>query len=482
MLREKNQTFKLIFIGLDLLLSVLAFGSAFALHFYLLSPEKREHFIPDTSGPFAPGLHLGPDWALFVTYFYLGLFLALSQVAVFIATDLYHPRRGQNWFRELVAILRGVGLNLIVILALLFFYRGTSFSRAVILYNTAFCAVFIAFGHYGFRAFLARARARGYNLRNVLILGAGAGAARFVEALARRPLYGYRIVGVLGRRRGAAPALAALIKGDLRDLEKVSRKLNPDLIVYAGEHDIDTLRSVVEFCDREGIDCRIVPEIVEIVTARARIEDIDGIPLLTIREIPLKNGYNRFVKRVFDIGFSAAALTALSPLIALISILIKVTMPGPIFFRQERVGLDRRTFRLLKFRTMVVQERSSSDRTWGSRQDARVTPLGAILRKTSLDELPQFWNVLVGDMSVVGPRPERPFFVKQFKSKYSQYMRRHAAKSGITGWAQVQGLRGDTSIQKRAEADIYYIENWSFWFDVAIILRTLPALVRSPGE
>lgn len=471
-----------MFIGLDLILALLSFALAFAVHFLLLSPEKRAQFNPDVDGLLAPGAQLGPQHALGLTYLYLGIFVAFSQVIVFIATDLYHPRRGQNWLRELLAIVRGVGLNLLVILALLFFYRGTSFSRAVILYNFGLSIALVAAGHYIFRLVLARMRARGYNLRNVLVLGSGEGARRFLEALGRRPLYGYRVVGLLGPRQKAIRELKPLIKGGIGDLEKIAGRLEPDLVVYAAEHDLPALRRVVEFCDREGLDCRVIPEVVEIVAAHARMEDIDGIPLLAIREIPLRNGYNRFIKRAFDVAFASFALALLLPLLLLIALLIKLTMPGPIFFRQERVGLDRRNFWLLKFRTMVVQERDSSDQVWGGKQDQRVTALGRLLRKTSLDELPQFWNVLVGNMSVVGPRPERPYFVQQFKSRYSQYMRRHAVKSGITGWAQVQGLRGDTSIEKRAEADIYYIENWSFWLDLAIVMRTLPAVVRSPGD
>ncbi len=482
MLRERNQSFKLMFIGLDLALGLLSFALAFALHFYLFAPDKRDLFVPDTDGLFAPGKHFGQELSFVITYLYLGAFIAISQVVVFIATDLYHPRRGQNRLREFVAIVRGVGLNLLIVVALLFFYRGTSFSRAVIIYDVALSIAVFSAGHFVFRSVLGRLRARGYNLRNVLIIGAGPAAARFIEVLNRHPLYGYRVVGLLAAKKGAERHLQPLIKGALKDLPRVARALDPDLIVYAQPHDLETLRQVVEFCDQEGRDCRIVPDLVELITARARIEDMDGVPLLTIRDIPLKNGYNRFVKRVFDIVFSSVVLLLLAPFFLLIAMLIKLTMPGPIFFAQERVGLDRRIFRVLKFRTMVVQEKTSSDSTWGGKSDARVTPLGAFLRKTSIDELPQFWNVLCGDMSVVGPRPERPYFVEQFKSKYHHYMRRHAAKSGITGWAQIQGLRGDTSIQKRAEADIYYIENWSFWLDILIILKTAPAMIKSPGE
>jgi hypothetical protein len=199
---------------------------------------------------------------------------------------------------------------------------------------------------------------------------------------------------------------------------------------------------------------------------------MDGIPIITIRDIPLRNGYNRVVKRVFDILFSFLFILLFSPIYLLIALLVKLSSKGPIFIYQERVGLDNKKFQMIKFRSMLVQEKSESDTKWTIKNDPRITPIGSILRKLSLDETPQFFNSLIGDMSVVGPRPERPFYVEQFKTSHKHYMRRHAVKAGITGWAQVQGLRGDTSIEDRIEADIYYIENWSLIMDLKIILMT----------
>lgn len=506
MLRERNQTFKLMFIGLDIVLSLISYVSAVVLHFYILSPEQRQFVVPsllfngegESAGNSGDGLALssagavdfvGPmaaidDFAFWMTYLYLGAFVCIAQVIVFIATDLYHPRRGTNLLKEIIGITRGVGLNILIVVALLFFYRGASFSRLVILYNAIIAIAIISVGHYLFRIFLGRLRSRGYNTRNVLILGSGNVAVRFIEILKRHAIFGYRIVGVLGPKKGAAPELRGKIQGSLRDLKKVARKLNPDLIVYAMPLEPGQLDQVIEFVDQEGMDCRIVPDVMELITSRARLEDMDGMPLLTIRDIPLKNGYNAFLKRSFDILVSTVALILASPIYILLPILIKLESRGPVFFAQERVGLDRKLFNVYKFRSMVVQTSQSSDTTWGSKQDARVTRLGKFMRKTSLDEIPQIWNVLKGDMSIVGPRPERPHFVEQFKETYADvhYMRRHSVKSGITGWAQIQGYRGDTSIAKRAEADIYYIENWSFWLDIIIVLKTVPALIQSPGE
>ena len=481
MLRERNQSFKLAFIALDLALGFLASGGAVALHFRL-KPEIQKFFIPDTFGIFAPGLLFGPEYALVGTYLSLAAVIALSQVIVFVATDVYHPRRGLSFLREFFALVRGIGINMIVIVALLFFYRGTSFSRLVLVYSALFGVVFHGTGHYAFRRVLERLRARGYNIRRVLVLGTGAMARKFVGALMRHSVYGYRVLGMLGPMTRVPAGDRGLILGNMRDFRRVSLEAKADLVVYALPPDQVKLAGIVDFCDSEGIDCRFIPDWLGLVTHGARVEAIDGIPIFTIRDIPLKNGYYRFVKRATDILLAGVALLLSLPVMLLVAVCIKLASPGPVFFFQERMGVDRKNFKMVKFRTMRMQSRAESDTRWGGRDDERVTWIGTLLRKTSLDELPQILNVLRGDMSIVGPRPERPHFVQKFKSQYAHYMRRHVVKSGITGWAQVQGLRGDTSIKERVEADIFYIENWSFWFDCLIILRTIPSMIRNPGQ
>ena len=422
------------------------------------------------------------DLAALLAYGYLGVLFCFTQVIVFIATDLYHPRRGQSHFREWVAIGRGVVLNLVIVVALLFFYRGASYSRMLILYTAGLSMLYFMGGHYVFRRFMENLRERGFNTRDVLVLGTGHNALRLVDVLSRHAIFGYRVIGLVGPKSQAHPAIEKMILGTFREFRALARKLEPQIIIYAMPMDTKKLEAVVNFCDTEGIDCRIVPELVRLITQNARVTELEGLPVLTLRDVPLKNGYNRTVKRMFDLAVACGTLRVAGPLLLLIAGLIKLTMPGPVFFKQERVGIDNKLFRLYKFRTMVVQTTNSSDTTWGGQDDSRVTPLGKFLRKTSLDELPQAINVLRGDMSIVGPRPERPHFVQQFKSQYAHYMRRHQVKAGITGWAQVQGYRGDTSIEKRVQADIYYIENWTFWFDIMIILKTVPALILFPGE
>lgn len=482
MLRERNQSFKILFITLDSLLSFLAFVCAFVMHFYIISPDKREHVIAETGGFLIPAEVFSESFFIFGTYAYLGVLIVFLQMIVFIATDLYHPRRGLNQLAEFIHISRGVIYTLLILLALLFVYRGVSYSRLVILYTGVFSILFHTAGHYYLRRILGRLRQKGFNTRNVLVLGTGKAAQRFLETLEKHSIYGYSIIGILGAKKDVPQKYRSLILGSLKEYESKARQLNPDLIVCAVPSDSGMLTGVVNFCDQEGIDCRIIPDMLDMVTHSARIEDMDGIPVFTIRDIPLKNGYNAFIKRMFDICFSLVILTLFSPLFLIITVIIKLGSPGPVFFRQERIGLDRKSFYVWKFRSMVVQKSADSDTIWGTRNDARVTGIGKFLRKTSLDEVPQFFNVLTGDMSVVGPRPERPHFVREFKKQYTHYMRRHSVKAGITGWAQIQGLRGDTSIEKRVKADIYYIENWSLWLDILIILRTLPSLISNPGD
>jgi Undecaprenyl-phosphate glucose phosphotransferase len=455
MLKERNQTFKLSFIILDLLNAGLSFCIAFFIRYYLLEDGSFQLSLIDLK-----------------SYFYLGLLLTITQVLAFLGVDLYHPRRGLSFVEELFSILSGIILNLIVILALLFFFREISFSRLVIIFFATINIVTTIIIHYLFRLFLMRLREKGYNLRKMLILGTGQSAKRITDVVQKHAIYGYSVIGYLSADEKSSD-LKFPILGNLSNLEDILKSNRPDLVIYAlGDKEKNYLHSAIDSCDSEGIELKIVPAFSEFITARGRVEGMDGIPIITIRDIPLRNGYNKIIKRIFDFCFSLVFIILFSPFYIIIALLVKLTSKGPIFIYQERVGLDNKKFQMIKFRSMYVQEKSESDTKWTTKNDPRVTSIGSTLRKLSLDETPQFFNSLLGNMSVVGPRPERPFYVEQFKFSHKHYMRRHAVKAGITGWAQVQGLRGDTSIEDRIEADIYYIENWSLFLDLKIILMT----------
>lgn len=455
MLKERNQTFKLMFIGLDLAISFLGFWAAFLLRYFL-----DTNFYFNTTN-----------------YVILSIVLSVTQVLAFISIDLYHPRRGLSFFDELVVIATGVVLNLLFILSLLFFFRGEirgeSFSRLFVGYYVVTSIMLTAIIHYVFRIFLMRLRERGYNLRNVIIIGTGKTAERITDVIQNHKIYGYNIVGYIKSIARTKAREDFPILGNLKDIEQILSGQRPDILIYAKEFaDGENLREIIDICDHENIELKIIPEFIEFIAAKGRVEGMDGVPIISIRDIPIRMGYNRFIKRSFDFLFALIFILVFSPIYILIAFLVKVTSEGDIFIRQERVGLDNKSFPMLKFRTMYTQAKADSDTIWTKKNDPRVTPVGGVLRKLSLDEIPQFFNVLMGSMSVVGPRPERPFFVEKFKNEHRQYMRRHAVKAGITGWAQVNGLRGDTSIEKRIEADIYYIENWSIFFDLKIILLT----------
>jgi len=282
----------------------------------------------------------------------------------------------------------------------------------------------------------------------------------------------YEIVGFVSNKKETFESQKKL--GNIDDLEELIKKFHIDEIIIVlpldSERDINY---VVNISEKYGIRTYLVPDYYRFVPAKAEIEKINGIPLVNIRYSPLDEWTNRFIKRTFDIFVSLIGLIVCLPLFIIIAILIKLTSEGPIFFTQERVGYNRRIFKMHKFRTMYVQDPNEEKVRWTTKDDPRRTPIGRVLRKLSLDELPQLWDVLVGNMSLVGPRPERPYFVEKFKEEIPKYMIKHRVRPGITGWAQIHGLRGDTSIEERIKYDIWYIENWSFWLDLKIIFATI---------
>ena len=313
----------------------------------------------------------------------------------------------------------------------------------------------------------------GYKQKKVLIIGAGLAAEKVMQQIISFPDLGYRLYGIIAAECTSAIPTGYYL-GDLsRFYDTVRLHLVDEVIIALPLSDEETIISMVEKCQFEGIRVRIVPDFFSVIRNRVAMEKIGEIPLIAIRTEPLSLLRNRIVKRAFDILFSMFALTITSPIFLVLAILIRITSPGPIFFKQKRIGSNNIDFYIYKFRSMFIQNRNVTDTKWTTKGDPRVTKIGQFIRKTSLDELPQFWNVLIGNMSVVGPRPEREYFIEEFKKHIRDYKVRHLVKSGITGWAQVNGWRGDTSIKNRIEHDIYYLENWNFWFDIRIIWMTI---------
>jgi Undecaprenyl-phosphate glucose phosphotransferase len=366
-------------------------------------------------------------------------------------------------------------MGVVVLVAASFFVRGYFYSRLVI---GIFSLLSVA-GTIGFRSVLRstlrRLRRKGYNLRYVLVVGTGDLAEEVIARLHGHPEAGLRVTGALagdasrvGTRVAGVPVL-----GEYGALKQLLAQRQLDQVVLALPRDESHhLEKILAELEDEVVSLRMVPDLLHVMTLRSSVEDLDGLPTINLRDTALV-GWAAVQKRVFDVAVASTVVVATAPLLALIALAIRVTSGSPVLFKQQRMGLDGRVFDMLKFRTMRSDAESDSGPVWTQAEDPRRTRLGAFLRSTSLDELPQLWNVVRGDMSLVGPRPERPVFIERFRRDVPGYMLRHKVKAGCTGWAQVHGWRGNTSLHERIEHDIYYIQNWSLGLDVRIILMTL---------
>jgi Undecaprenyl-phosphate glucose phosphotransferase len=325
------------------------------------------------------------------------------------------------------------------------------------------------------REILERRWRAGIGLKRILIAGAGDLGRMVADKILEHRELGYQIVGFVDdRASGDHLGYRGLpLLGTLEEAGEITARESVDhLYVALPPEQHMKMLELLESTSREMVDVKVVPDLLQVIALRARLEDLDGVPIINVNDVPLQ-GVNSFIKRIIDIGISGAALAVLAIPLGIISLVVKLTSQGPAFYRQERMGLDGKSFTIVKFRSMYDDAERDTGPVWAQASDPRVTPVGRFLRRSNLDELPQLWNVLRGDMSIVGPRPERPHFVAQFKHKIPQYMLRHKVKAGLTGWAQVNGWRGNTPLEKRIEYDLYYIENWSVRLDLKIMWLTL---------
>ena len=424
---------------------------------------------------------LPADIPSFFAYLPFALTVVVSTVAVFAASGLYTRRRLHGRYGEFFAIVRNVTLVLFIAYGAKFIIQTVSLSRWLMTFFWAIDIVLVGIFRSVVRRAGERVRRRGVDLRRVLVVGAGPLGQKVAEKLKGHSEYGYELAGFLGEP--GEPVSNRL--GGYDDLAKILAEVRPDEVFIAvPAADRRRLLEFFDVCEREGINASVVPDLMEVLIGRsinrAQIEDMDGIPLIGVRQVPLLSLWSRILKRAFDLVFSILFVLAFSWLYVLTALLVLVSSRGPIIFKQRRVGLNLAEFTFLKFRTMYVQSERESDTVWTERNDPRITPIGRFLRRFSLDELPQFFNVIRGEMSIVGPRAERPHFVEEFKGKVPRFLVRHQVKSGITGWAQING-RYETSIEDKVEYDIYYLENWSLAFDLRIILETFWRVVTGRG-
>uniref|UniRef100_UPI004055FE0D undecaprenyl-phosphate glucose phosphotransferase n=1 Tax=Acetatifactor sp. TaxID=1872090 RepID=UPI004055FE0D len=313
-----------------------------------------------------------------------------------------------------------------------------------------------------------------YNLKHILLVGYSRAAEEYIRRIVDNPQWGYVVCGILDEHVPAGTLYKGVkVLGSIGNLEYIlpENKLD-EIAITLSLQDYDYLEDIVGICEKSGVHTKFIPDYNSLIPTKPYTEDLMGLPVINIRHVPLTNTGNMVAKRIVDIAGSLLGIILTSPVMLVAAVLVKCSSPGPIIFKQERVGLHNKPFYMYKFRSMELQNAKEEKKAWTVKNDPRVTGIGKILRKTSLDELPQLFNILKGDMSLVGPRPERPLFVEKFKEEIPRYMVKHQVRPGLTGWAQVNGLRGDTSIRKRIEYDIYYIENWTMGFDIKIIFMT----------
>jgi Undecaprenyl-phosphate glucose phosphotransferase len=469
MVKRYNRLLVALYVVTDALLASWAFVLAYGIRF-------ESGLIPVTRGypPLEQYLNVLP-------------FVAILTPLAFQLQGIYRLRRGRSRVDDFFAVLIGS------ILAVVFGIGSTLYVQAYYVsadaeargaYEVSRWVWVLFLGLNVLLTYLSRETVRellerrwraGIGLKRVLIAGAGDLGRMVADRILQHRELGYQVVGFLDDRAGGDHIgyRGLPLLGTLPEVAEIAQRERVDHLYVAlplEEH--AKLLDLMEITSRECIDVKVVPDLLQFIAIRARLEDLDGLPVINVNDVPLQ-GFNAWVKRALDAVLSAMALVVLAVPFGLIAALVKWTSSGPVFYRQERMGLDGKAFTVYKFRSMYQGAEDSSGPIWARDDDPRATPLGRWLRRFDLDELPQFWNVFKGDMSIVGPRPERPFFVEQFKHRIPQYMLRHKVKAGITGWAQVNGWRGNTSLEKRIEYDLYYIENWSVTLDLKIMWLTL---------
>ncbi len=415
-----------------------------------------------------------PEWVPLSRYTSFLPWILIVSMVVFWASGLYVPDRAQRLSSLVYAVAKAILIGLVVVTASLSFYRTFYFSRLHVLIFGVYTPVLMVLSRAALYAVLRRGRRSGKYLRRVLIIGAGDVGLRLKDAFEQYPWMGFETVGFLDDFRNDFPDWLGTTDQVSRILDEVEHSPEPIDYVYIALpiSAADKIRRIVNETSTRLAHVCLVPDLFQFDMMNGRVSDIGGLPVIHIvDETPFE--FERAVKRTIDIVFSGLVLVLFSPLVAVIAVSVKLSSPGPVYYRQTRMGLNGKKFQMLKFRSMPVDAEKETGAVWAKRDEGRATRVGAFLRRTSLDELPQFINVLKGDMSIVGPRPERPVFIEEFRDQVPKYMLRHKMKAGITGWAQVNGWRGNTSISKRIEFDIYYIRHWSLRLDLKIMLMTI---------
>lgn len=462
MIKDNQKRLNRMHVLLDILVTVVAYALAW---FIVISGKV----LPLDEGVLKPQV-----------YFMALIFIVPIYLILYASFHLYVPKRIQGRRSELANICKANVIGLMLFTFVLFGLRRfvshlSYFSTKMILAFFAANIILLEAERISIRIFLRSLRTNGYNQKHVLLIGYSRAAEGFIDRVSVNPEWGYHVQGILDDHRPAGFAYKKVqVLGPTNHLEDfLASNTLDEIAITLSIKEYSNLEQIVAACEKSGVHTKFIPDYNNIIPTIPYMEDLQGLPVIHIRHVPLTGVFNATMKRIVDLAGALFGLIVFSPLMLVTALLIKITSPGPVLFSQERIGLHNRPFKMYKFRSMEVQDPGRERSQWTTPHDPRVTPVGRFIRKTSIDEMPQFFNVLIGDMSLVGPRPERPLFVEKFKEEIPRYMIKLQVRPGLTGWAQVNGYRGDTSITKRIEHDLYYIENWSLGFDFKIMFLTV---------
>lgn len=411
----------------------------------------------------------------FSSYMTALFFIIPGIIVLYWAVGLYRANRMKGRRLEISNVILANLLGYLIFIVVLFMLHQDNWSRSMILVFVVLNTVTDLVARFSVWHVMKDLRRSGRYLRNVLLVGYSRAAEEYIDRVKMNPQWGYNIRGILDDRIEAGTEYKGIrVLGRIDNLMIILPENHLDEIaITLGLSEYYRLESIVSLCEKSGVHTKFIPDYNNIIPTKPYTEDILGLPVINIRYVPLSNTFPAMVKRVIDIVGSLVCIVVFSPVMLGFALAVRLTSPGPVIYSQERVGLRNRKFMMYKFRSMIVQDEKSERKKWTTRDDPRVTRVGRFMRKTSIDELPQLFNVLKGDMSLVGPRPERPYFVEKFQEEIPRYMVKHQVRPGMTGWAQIHGFRGDTSIRKRIDYDLYYIENWTLGLDFKILFLTV---------
>ncbi len=457
MIKDNQKVFNRLLTIMDAALTAVSLILAYIIKFYILN-----------DGPGVGVLPIGD-------YIMLLVFIVPGYIFLYYRCGVYAPKRTVRRRYEIYGIVKANTIGLAALIIILYMIiREINFSRSVMAFFYVLNVFLTASARIVLRKSLQTIRSKGYNLKHILLVGYSRAAEEYIDRILDNPQWGYVVCGILDDHIPSGTLYKGVkVLGSTGNLEIIlpENKLD-EIAITLSLKDYDLLESIVGICEKSGVHTKFIPDYNKLIPTRPYTEDLMGLPVINIRYVPLTNTGNIVTKRIMDIVGSLVGIILTSPVMLAAAVLVKLSSPGPVIFKQERVGLHNKSFYMYKFRSMEQQPPGEEKKAWTVKNDPRVTGIGRFLRRTSLDELPQLFNILKGDMSLVGPRPERPLFVEKFREEIPRYMVKHQVRPGLTGWAQVNGLRGDTSIRKRIEYDIYYIENWTIGFDIKIIFMT----------